>query len=90
MVDPGEDRTATLIREFGEEACNTLEASPDQKEKIKAQLTELFTTMGTDVSEMQSFVQQGSHKLWKSLKTWKITKKKVPYIEKSWNLKKPE
>ena len=27
---------------------------------------------------------QGSHKLWKSLKTWKIT------MEKSWNLKKPD
>ena len=33
--------------------------------------------------------QQGSHKLWKSWKTWKITKK-VPCMEKSWDLKKPE
>ena len=32
---------------------------------------------------------QGSHKLWKAWKTWKITKK-VPCMEKSWNLKKPE
>ena len=31
---------------------------------------------------------QGSHKLWKSWKTWKITKK-VPCMEKSWNLKNP-
>ena len=32
---------------------------------------------------------QGSHELWKSWKTWKITKK-VPCMEKSWNLKKIE
>ena len=30
---------------------------------------------------------QGSHKLWKSWKTWNITKK-VPCMEESWNLKK--
>ena len=30
---------------------------------------------------------QGSHKLWKS---WKITKKKGPCMEKSWNSKSPE
>ena len=30
---------------------------------------------------------QGSHKLWKEWKTWKITKK-LPCMEKSWNLKK--
>lgn len=44
MVDPGEPRTATLIREFGEEACNSLEATPEQKAKINQQLTELFST----------------------------------------------
>ena len=49
MVDPGEPRTATLIREFGEEACNSLEATPEQKVKITAQLTELFSK-GTKVS----------------------------------------
>lgn len=43
MVDPGEPMTATLIREFGEEACNSLEASPAQKAKITKQLTELFS-----------------------------------------------
>ena len=32
-------------------------------------------------------MNQGSHKHWKSWKTWKITKK-VPCMEKSWNLKK--
>ena len=32
-------------------------------------------------------VIQGFHKLWKSWKTWKSTKK-VPCMEKSWNLKK--
>ena len=41
----------------------------------------------TQMEELISIqrVKQGSHKLWKS---WKITKK-VPSMEKSWNLKKP-
>ena len=42
MVDPGENRTATLIREFGEEALNSLEKTDEEKEKIKKMLTELF------------------------------------------------
>ena len=46
--------------------------------------SELFTA---DVMSMVSCLNQGSHKLWKSWKTWKITKK-VPCMEKSWNLKK--
>ena len=47
MVDPGENRTATLIREFGEEACNSLEASAEQKAKITQLLTELFSSGDT-------------------------------------------
>ncbi|KAL4223989.1 ADP catabolic process [Mactra antiquata] len=42
MVDPGENRTATLIREFGEEAMNSLEASPEEKICIKAELETFF------------------------------------------------
>ena len=43
MVDPGEPLTATLIREFGEEACNSLEISEEKKAKITQQLAELFS-----------------------------------------------
>ena len=46
--------------------------------------SELFTA---DVMSMVSCLNQGAHKLRKSWKIWKITKK-VPCMEKSWNLKK--
>ncbi|XP_053375162.1 ADP-ribose pyrophosphatase, mitochondrial-like [Mercenaria mercenaria] len=42
MVDPEEERTATLIREFGEEALNSLEATDEGKIKIKETLTHFF------------------------------------------------
>jgi len=50
MVDPGENRTVTLIREFGEEALNTLEATDDQKEEIN-QAMDAFFKAGNTVSE---------------------------------------
>lgn len=42
MVDPGERVTATLQREFLEEALNALEMTPAQREQSEHQLRELF------------------------------------------------
>ena len=58
MVDPGEPLTVTLIREFGEEACNTLEVSPEKKIDIMHKLSQLFSK-GTAVS---TFVYTGQNK----------------------------
>eukprot|EP00298_Acanthocystis_sp_HF-20_P004326 c14662_g3_i1.p1 GENE.c14662_g3_i1~~c14662_g3_i1.p1 ORF type:complete len:304 (+),score=132.98 c14662_g3_i1:80-991(+) len=50
MVDPGEAVSATLKREFGEEALNTLEMSPEELEHVKVLLSELFDPKnGTEV-----------------------------------------
>ena len=43
MVDPGDTVSATLKKEFGEEAMNSLEASPEEKHKIEKQINELFS-----------------------------------------------
>ena len=42
MVDSGENVSATLKREFGEEAMNTVEATPEEKKKIEEQISKLF------------------------------------------------
>jgi len=42
MKSPGEHISATLKREFGEETMNSLEAEPQLKEKIAAQVAKLF------------------------------------------------
>ena len=42
MVDPGDTVSRTLRKEFGEEAMNTLEASPEEKKQIERQINELF------------------------------------------------
>ena len=42
MVDPGDTVSRTLRKEFGEEAMNTLEASPEEKQQIETQINELF------------------------------------------------
>ena len=42
MVDPGEDISATLKREFGEEALSCLELSAEDQEKIKKFVHNLF------------------------------------------------
>ena len=42
MVDPGDTVSRTLRKEFGEEAMNSLEASPKEKRKIEKQINELF------------------------------------------------
>lgn len=42
MVNPGENRTITLMREFGEEALNSLEATGEEKEQITKVLKDFF------------------------------------------------
>jgi len=42
MVDPGENVSATLKREFGEEALNSIQASKKQKEELEERIEELF------------------------------------------------
>lgn len=42
MVDPGDTVSATLKKEFGEEAMNSLEATPEEKADIEKQIGELF------------------------------------------------
>ena len=43
MVDPGDTVSVTLKKEFGEEAMNSLEASPEEKGKIEKQINDLFS-----------------------------------------------
>lgn len=43
MVDPGEKISATLKREFGEEALNSLQKSSAEKRKLEKQLHKLFS-----------------------------------------------
>ena len=42
MVDPGDTVSRTLRKEFGEEAMNSLEASPEEKKQIERQISDLF------------------------------------------------
>lgn len=42
MVDPGDTVTNTLKKEFGEEALNSLELSPEENERILESLEDLF------------------------------------------------
>ncbi|KAI4891695.1 hypothetical protein NFI96_033338 [Prochilodus magdalenae] len=49
MVDPGELVSLTLQREFSEEALNSLQASPQEREKIHERITRLFNSPGFQV-----------------------------------------
>ncbi|KAA8584940.1 ADP-ribose pyrophosphatase, mitochondrial isoform X1 [Etheostoma spectabile] len=49
MVDPGEQVSLTLQREFSEEALNTLAISPSERAKISERITELFKSTGFQV-----------------------------------------
>ncbi|XP_051744368.1 ADP-ribose pyrophosphatase, mitochondrial [Ctenopharyngodon idella] len=49
MVDPGERISQTLQREFSEEAMNSLQASPSDRENIQKRITELFNSEGLQV-----------------------------------------
>ena len=42
MVDAGDTVSATLKKEFGEEAMNCLEASEEEKKRIKEKIDEMF------------------------------------------------
>ena len=42
MVDPGDTVSATLKKEFGEEALNSMELSEKEQEKVHDMLTKLF------------------------------------------------
>lgn len=41
-MDAGETVSATLKREFGEEALNSIEATEQEKKEIETQINELF------------------------------------------------
>ena len=41
-MDPGDTVSRTLQKEFGEEAMNSLEASPGEKRKIDKQINDFF------------------------------------------------
>ena len=43
MVDPGEKISATLKREFGEEALNSLQKSSAEKRELQDKLHRLFS-----------------------------------------------
>jgi ADP-ribose pyrophosphatase len=42
MVDAGDSVSVTLKREFGEEAMNSLEATPEEKHEIEDSIKDLF------------------------------------------------
>lgn len=49
MVDPGENVSVTLKREFGEEALNSLEIEEEKRQKLQKRISEFFTN-GYEVS----------------------------------------
>ncbi|KAF6734510.1 ADP-ribose pyrophosphatase, mitochondrial [Oryzias melastigma] len=49
MVDPGEQVSLTLQREFSEEALNSLTVPPSDREKIYERITKLFSSNGSQV-----------------------------------------
>ncbi|KAF3700405.1 ADP-ribose pyrophosphatase, mitochondrial [Channa argus] len=49
MVDPGEQVSLTLQREFSEEAMNSISASPEEKAEIHQRITNLFNSLGFQV-----------------------------------------
>lgn len=50
MVDPGEQVSLTLQREFSEEALNSLSLPPSKKGQIHERITKLFKSPGIEVS----------------------------------------
>lgn len=49
MVDPGEQVSLTLQREFSEEALNSLAVPPAERVKISERITKLFKSPGFQV-----------------------------------------
>ena len=54
MVEPGDTVSNTIKKEFGEEAMNSLQATPEEKKKIEEQINELFWH-GEKVSKIMIF-----------------------------------
>lgn len=52
MVDPGELVSLTLQREFSEEALNSLQACPNEREKLRQRIAQLFSSEGFQVRDM--------------------------------------
>ena len=77
MVEAGDTVSATLKKEFGEEAMNSLEASEKEKKEIERHINELFKT-GTKVRKTAALytwiVQYGTtiahDQLSKGICTW--------------------
>lgn len=61
MVDAGEVVTATVRREFGEEALNSMEMSPEEKKRLEKELDQLFST-GREVVFSLGFLQVNVHR----------------------------
>ncbi|KAM9843840.1 ADP-ribose pyrophosphatase, mitochondrial [Aulostomus maculatus] len=49
MVDPGEQVSVTLLREFSEEALNSLASPPAERAKISERIVKLFNSQGFQV-----------------------------------------
>ena len=54
MVEPGDTVSNTIKKEFGEEAMNSLEATPEEKKRIEQQINEVFSH-GKKVSKVITF-----------------------------------
>lgn len=54
MVDPGEQVSLTLQREFSEEALNSLEVSAAERAQIHDSITKLFNSAGFQVQPQLS------------------------------------
>lgn len=61
MVDPGEQVSLTLQREFSEEALNSLSASPLEKEEILKRITKLFKSSGFQVSNFHKITSYNKY-----------------------------
>lgn len=53
MVEPGDTVSATLKKEFGEEAMNSLEATEEEKKKLEEHIDTLFHN-GEEVKQQQT------------------------------------
>ena len=60
MVEAGDTVSATLKKEFGEEALNSLEATDERKKELDKLLSELFK-QGTQVSGLYKAVKRYCH-----------------------------
>lgn len=78
MVDPGDNVTNTLKKEFGEEALSSMEMSEEEREHLHTSLAELFKH-GHEVTTTNG-MRSYSHKFMTSIFT-NITFLCVPFVE---------